>query len=229
MVQIEADTARDHRRFAARCAIVTLPLGVLQAGLEAVGFEPCLPAAKQAALDKLVMGKVVRVTLCFRKRFWENLIPPGATRSLAGLSFLFSRDPFFPTWWSTMPEPLPILTGWGAAHCAERLERLNGEPEVIEQCAKSLARLLGLPPGNVREQLRKAYFHDWTHDRFSLGAYSYVKAGGEGSQQVLAAPVEQTLFFAGEASDTTGHNGTVHGAIATGKRAANEVLLSLRP
>jgi len=44
--------------------------------------------------------------------------------------------------------------------------------------------------------------------------------------RVLAAPVEDTLFFAGEATSTDGHTGTVHGAIATGRRAAHEVLLT---
>jgi monoamine oxidase len=38
---------------------------------------------------------------------------------------------------------------------------------------------------------------------------------------------EDTLFFAGEATDTTGHNGTVHGAIASGHRAANQILRTL--
>ena len=61
-------------------------------------------------------------------------------------------------------------------------------------------------------------------DPFSLGAYSYVKVGGEGCQKTLGAPIENTLFFAGEATDTSGNNGTVHGAIASGKRATQEIL-----
>jgi monoamine oxidase len=173
------------------------------------------------------MGRVVRVTLCFNQRFWQDLIPAAASKTLAELSFLFSRDPFFPTWWSAMPEPLPMLTGWAAAECAERLASRSRE-EIVKQAQQSLAALLGVTPSRVEAQLRKAYFHDWTHDRFSLGAYSYVKAGGEGAQQALASPVKGTLFFAGEASDVGGHNGTVHGAIRSGKRAAKDVLLSLR-
>jgi monoamine oxidase len=44
--------------------------------------------------------------------------------------------------------------------------------------------------------------------------------------QTLAAPVAETLFFAGEATNGDGYNGTVHGAIATGLRAAKELLQS---
>jgi uncharacterized protein with NAD-binding domain and iron-sulfur cluster len=46
--------------------------------------------------------------------------------------------------------------------------------------------------------------------------------------QALAAPVDGTLFFAGEATNVEGYTGTVHGAIATGLRAANELLESVR-
>jgi len=52
--------------------------------------------------------------------------------------------------------------------------------------------------------------------------------GGDGAEAALAKPLDNTLFFAGEATDITGHNGTVHGAIASGKRAAAEILGSLR-
>ena len=45
--------------------------------------------------------------------------------------------------------------------------------------------------------------------------------------RTLAAPIEDTLFFAGEATNTDGHTGTVHGAIATGRRAAREILEGL--
>ena len=49
--------------------------------------------------------------------------------------------------------------------------------------------------------------------------------GGVGAEpersEIWRVPVEKTLFFAGEATDITGHNGTVHGAIASGRRAAS--------
>jgi hypothetical protein len=62
----------------------------------------------------------------------------------------------------------------------------------------------------------------------SLGAYSYVPVGAITAPIRLAEPVADTLFFAGEATNSDGHSGTVHGAIATGYRAADE-LLGCRP
>ena len=82
--------------FSASRALITLPLGVLQAEPQSVRFEPELPAKKKTALEKLAMGKVVRVTLCFRERFWQDLLGTRGSGTLRNLSFLFSRDISFP-------------------------------------------------------------------------------------------------------------------------------------
>ena len=63
-------------------------------------------------------------------------------------------------------------------------------------------------------------------DPFARDAYSYVAVGGTEVVRALAAPVEETLFFAGEATNSDGHTGTVHGAIASGRGAAHEILRS---
>ena len=75
--------------------------------------------------------------------------------------------------------------------------------------------------------LEDAYFHDWQSDPFSRGAYSYGGVGADDAQRTLGSPVDNILFFAGEATDTSGYNGTVHGAILSGHRAAEEILSSL--
>ena len=72
-----------------------------------------------------------------------------------------------------------------------------------------------------------AWMHDWEHDPFTRGAYSYQMVGGVDAPGALAKPLRGTLFFAGEAADPEGRTGTVHGAIATGRRAAEEVQRSL--
>jgi len=54
-----------------------------------------------------------------------------------------------------------------------------------------------------------------------------VTVGASDGPRAFAEPVRGTLFFAGEATDATGHSATVHGAIASGRRAAGEVLATL--
>ena len=69
--------------------------------------------------------------------------------------------------------------------------------------------------------------HDWGRDPFARGAYSYITVGGGDARLVLAAPVDDTLFFGGEATANDGQGGTVNGALATGERAAQEALAAL--
>ena len=228
-LRIEAQTPRGSRIIESPRALVTVPLGVLQSP-DSIRFNPDLPNDKLQALDRLVMGKVIRVVLCFRQVLWDH-VPAGRMEDhrsqddLANLSFLFSHDGSFPTWWTQMPERVPILTGWSPAHCAERMAGMTAG-RIIDKALESLSNLLGLEKAQVNSQLNSAYVHNWETDPFSCGAYSYVKAGGEGCQATLADPIANTLFFAGEHTDTTGYNGTVHGAIASGRRAAKQILES---
>jgi monoamine oxidase len=209
----------------ASAVLVTIPLGVLKAPAGVPGailFDPALPSEKIRALDKLEMGEVIRVVLHFRERFWES-IHPDADRTLADMSFLFSQDQWFPTWWTAMPEKYPLITGW-APFLAGR--RLTGQaPSVVaERALQSISRLLNVNADTVENLLLGSYSHDWQSDPFSRGAYSYAKVGSDGAQETLGAPLDDILFFAGEATDISGNNGTVHGAIASGHRAAEEIL-----
>jgi len=222
---------REHDRSVtvhAPVVLVTLPISLWKAPAGQPGvvqFSPALPQEKLKAAKKMEMGHVVRIVLRFRRRFWDTMASP--TRgTLSEMSYLFSQDEWFPTWWTAMPEKSPIITGWAPFRSAERL---SGQPEsfVVERSLQTLSELLGVSSEDLRRQLEGAYFHDWQSDPFSRGAYSYGRVGADGAQQALAAPLEKTLFFAGEATDTSGHNGTVHGAIASGQRAAREILQAL--
>jgi monoamine oxidase len=156
---------------------------------------------------------VIRVTLRFRSRFWDTICPDknnGKTLSL--MNYLFTQDDWFPTWWTRMPDKMPIVTGWAPAHSAERLSR-KSQPFVVERALRSLASALKIRQSRLESLLDGAFFHDWQNDPFSRGAYSYGAVGSDGAQADLASPLENTLFFAGEATDTTGHNGTVHGQL----------------
>ena len=101
------------------------------------------------------------------------------------------------------------------------------DTEITDRAINSLARILRLDNGSVSGRLEKSFVHNWATDPYSRGAYSYVGVGGLEAMEQLAAPVSSTLFFAGEATESRGYHGTVHGAIATGYRAAKEILQSL--
>ncbi len=224
------DTGGESVTYTAPRVVVTLPLGLLQeqSGEGIVRFVPDLPDKRDAA-KRLEVGHVARVALRFRERFWEKLeLPSGdGKRSLSELSFLQSPEAAVPTWWSALPVRAPLLVGWAGGKAADGLAR-KGAESVVESALESLSQVLGVARAGVDAQLEAAYTHDWQADPFARGAYSYLPVGGVEAQKELAQSIEGTLFFAGEATNTDGHNGTVHGAIATGMRAAREVMDSLR-
>jgi monoamine oxidase len=87
-----------------------------------------------------------------------------------------------------------------------------------------LAKLFGSSPVELQRRLRAWYTHDWQGDEFTRGAYSYVPVGALDASERMSIPIKDTLYFAGEHTDTTGHWGTVHGALRSGERAAAQVL-----
>lgn len=226
-VKVTAHNRRGSLMLEAPKVLITVPLSVLKASAGqggAIQFTPQLPAAKLDALNKLEMGKVIRVVLRFRERFWDSIKPYSRSRkNLTAMSFLFSQSEWFPTWWTTMPDKSPVITAWAPFRCAERLSGQSKE-FVTERALQTLSDLLGPAVKELQALLERSYLHDWQSDPFSLGAYSYGKVGADRAQRAIAAPLQNTLFFAGEATDTAGHNGTVHAAIATGYRAATEIL-----
>jgi len=77
---------------------------------------------------------------------------------------------------------------------------------------------------DIEAEVAGAYVHDWQSDPYARGAYSYVTVGGKGARKALAAPLRDTLYFAGEAADHEGETGTVAGAFQSGMRAAHEII-----
>jgi monoamine oxidase len=215
--------------FSAAAVIVTVPLSLLQTDPAQGGirFLPDLPVAKQAAINQLSMGNVLKINLLFRERFWEKvtLWDEKANRvSFDDAGFFHYPDAPVPTWWTQMPLRAPLLVGWVGGPRADRLRTANGsEQRLVDQAIASLAQILNLTAEEVRVQLEASFIHDWHDDPFTRGAYTYVPVNALEAQQVLAQPVESKLFFAGEAT-SVGHIGTVHGAIQSGQRAAAEVL-----
>jgi monoamine oxidase len=161
---------------------------------------------------------VVKAALLFRTPFWEEL---DAAR-YRGVSFFHSPDAAFPTFWNALPERAPLLIAWAGGPKAARLSGAAAQ-DIARQAVRSLESIFGAHTG-IEERLAATWVHDWQQDPFARGAYSYVAVGGHGARRALAEPLQDTLFFAGEAVDLDGEHTTVAGALQSGTRAAREVL-----
>ena len=218
-LHIRAGASGQRETLRCRRVIFTIPLGVLQAKPGAIGavqFNPP-PGRILEAAASLESGHVWRVTLRFESPFWEK------KQEFSAAKFFYSQDAVFPTWWNAGPPGVPIITGWSAGPAADGIAGLTAT-EIPARATASLEHILRIRAS----PLRAAYFHDWQSDPFSRGAYSYSPVGALAARDILAQPVCDTLYFAGEATENAGHSATVHGAIASGRRAARQIL-SARP
>jgi monoamine oxidase len=195
----------------ARRVLATVPIGVLQSGRPR--FAPDLPAWKREAVAALRMGRVVVVHLLFDAPFWRAAAPgfPGWNARAGRISF-----------WDPHPEGTgaPVLLGWITGDAATELSGLGregGTARAIDWVEEAF------PRAGARRRLQWSSLRDWLTDPWSLGSYSFTRPGSAEARAVLATPIEDVLFFAGEATEPAPHYQTVHGACASGRRAAREI------
>lgn len=225
-----AAVTTDQGTLSARAVVVTVPLGVLTASdVEALGsivFRPDLGTAVRRAFDGMAMGSVVRMVFNFREPFWTAM-PRGRVRDdPTAIRFLSVEDGDFKVWWTPFPLRAPTLTAWlGGPRAAALAELPVGA--IAERALGGLARSLGIPASRLESLVAATWYHDWQHDPFTRGAYSYGVVGGIDAPRALMQPIADTLFLAGEHTDPDGRSGTVHAAIMSGRGAAERVRRAL--
>jgi len=206
---------------ATKC-VIAIPLGVLQCvnDEDALRIAPEPLAVKHAR--RMEMGHALRFTMKFRERWWENT-DAAEKSALEKMSFLFTPRRDVKVWWTTRMEESTLITGWIGGPQAMKLSGKSAG-ELGDAAARMLAEVFRVSEDFVRAQLEATYTHDWDGDAYARGAYSYVPAGALDAPKEMTKPERNTIFFAGEHTDTTGHWGTVHAAIRTGLRAAQQIL-----
>jgi monoamine oxidase len=221
-VALEAAVSRvDHRGRAIRLettrgivtaarVIITVPTSIL--ATEALRFDPPLPdkAAAAAGLplgvdDKLFISLSGQLSGIERDAYLV-----GSTTSRETMSY------------QVRPFDRPAIYCFCGGRWAAALEE-EGEGGMFSFAAGELARLFG---NDVRRQLAPLASTAWLHDPWARGSYSYALPGHADDRALLAAPVDDRLFFAGEACSPNSFS-TAHGAYLTGLAAAEAALASL--
>jgi monoamine oxidase len=212
--------------FRARAAVVTIPISLLDVearGRGVIRFAPEIDAIRAAAAG-VAMGQVQRAGVLFDRPLME-LLGPRRRRQLGDAAFFTARGVDVPVWWTPFPVRSGLMIAWAGGPAAIALSRTPRE--IVPRAIASLADAVGIDRRTARRHVMATFHHDWCADPFARGAYSYALVGGSDAAEALSRPVGRTLFFAGEATDAEGRTGTVHGAIATGRRAAAQVSRSL--
>ncbi len=204
-VVVETDAGVFHSD---RC-IVTIPVAVLQRGLPQ--FDPPLSARRRRAIDTLRTEPATKLFYRFDEPLWD-----------AGLTFM-AHEGRAARWWPAAhtTHDAAVIVAYATAARARALDALDDDEALVVGLAE-LQTLLGRCDLMQRECAARRVA--WGADPFAYGGYAHVPPGAADARLVLAAPEGSTLFFAGEATAYDSNPQTVHGAIESGWRAADEVV-----
>ncbi|HTO03627.1 MAG TPA: NAD(P)/FAD-dependent oxidoreductase [Opitutus sp.] len=211
--------------FQARAVLVTVPLGVLQSRRGQEGHIRFLPTLgeRERLWRKLACGHATRIVFRMRADIWRRGVIPRELRANSGgaFGFIHSEERHFPVWWSEAPHP--VLIGWTGGPAAMKMSGLPPR-KVFALARRTLSKLLDCDERALNRSILDWKTHDWMADPLTRGAYSFSTARMEDAPRLMARPIERTIFFAGEATADPLELGTVHGALASGERAAREIL-----
>lgn len=212
--QVQVNTATG-KTYTAQQVIITVPLGVLQNNT--INFSPSIDV-QVAAAQQMGFGAVIKVLLQFKEPFWQQ------DNRLAKMSFLFSKAAI-PTWWTQHPQPSALLTGWCTGPAAQQLKE-HTDKHILEMALQSLEQIFQKPIPELQQQLKGWQVHNWTQDTYTQGGYAYVTTQTKEAIRLLSTPVDNTLFFAGEALHDGVDVGTVEAALRNGLEVAQRILNS---
>jgi monoamine oxidase len=219
---VELITGNDET-YACKQIIISVPLGVL-CDSSSLNFVPEIPEHIQAA-RALGFGPVTKILLEFNQQFWAGEeVKNHAGKSVKNLGFLLSDAPI-PTWWTQFPDNTPILTGWLAGTNAVKYETMP-ESEVLKIALDSLAYIFGISAQSISDQLKAYKIKQWANDTFAKGGYTYATVDAEKHRKKLSEPINNTIFFAGEALYDGRETGTVEAALWSGIEAAKRISLA---
>jgi len=191
---------------AADQVIVAVPTTVLAA--ERIAFTPALPA-KIAAAGGLPLG--------LDDKFFMSL--DGAEEFAKDVRIFGRTDRAATAGYHFRPFGRPMIEAYFGGKLATDLEA-GGANAIFDFAVTELVNHFG---GDFAQRLKPIGVHLWGRDPFALGSYSYSKPGFADCRQALAEPVEDRLFFAGEACSSHDFS-TAHGAWQTGVAAAEQII-----
>lgn len=190
--------------------IITVPITILKDG--DIEFSPALPSAQTAAFNKIGMDAGMKVFLKFSSKFYEqNIIGGEVCAAYADDSVGKSAND-------------NVLLAFVMGTQAEKLTALGSDEAIVNAL---LAELDAMYEGKATANFVDSHVENWTTNPFVKGAYSYSSVGIGDARKTAAKPVNDKLFFAGEAMAATGYQ-SVQGAVETGYREVINLLNTVK-
>lgn len=203
--------------------LITLPVALL-GDEENILFSPALPSVHAAARE-IGYGSVIKIFMQFNAPFWkEPEMIKRFGRKMKHAGFFFA-DTDVPTWWTQYPEDSALLTGWLGGALALRL-RGSGDREILRRAFLSLSAMFKERTELISDRLVAWKIVDWHTNPYTRGAYAYKAVHTNDALEILRRPIDDTIFFAGEALDEESI-GTVESAFSSATKTVIKMLAAI--
>ncbi len=187
-------------------AIVAVPSAILAD--EQMTFTPALPQKNEAAAGlPLGLADKLFISLEHAEEFDPDTRLFGRTDRAATAAY------------HLRPFGRPQIEAYFGGRCAHELEK-EGDGAFFRFAVSELTQIFG---GDFARRLKPIRIHPWGVDPFARGSYSFALPDRADGRAVLAEPIDDRLFFAGEACSAHDFS-TAHGAWHTGAAAADGVI-----
>ena len=193
------------RYFKADKIIITVPLSVLQTNKNDINFIEFAPAIDNYfnSAKNIGFGTVLKIILEFDEAFWQH------QRNKSGF---IMTDGSSPVWWTQLPNKNAILTGWLGGLKALELKDKSDE-ELLMYSLQSLSGTFLISVDVLQKKLKAHKIINWINIEHIYGGYSYNAVHSIKAKKILQQPVDDTIFFAGEATYEGKSEGTVEAAL----------------
>ncbi|MCB1144365.1 MAG: FAD-dependent oxidoreductase [Leptospiraceae bacterium] len=189
--------------------IVTVPISVLQS--ESIKFDPGLPGEILSSIGSIGMDQGMKFTLKFNERFWEKttgkIVSPGL------VPIYYPSGHFRST-------SNNILMGSLSGKKYHDLIGSSSSP--LPEILKDLDSIFG--SNTASRKNTDGIFMDWGKEEYIRGVRSYPSQKENQSRALLSKPIDDKVYFSGEAVDNNGYFGTISGAINSALSAVDYIL-----
>lgn len=200
-------TDSNNNTYTADKVIITVPITVLKSN--DIEFIPALPTEKTDAFSKIGMEAGMKVFLKFNTKFYNDNVIGGSTCAA------YADDLVGKTGSDN------VLLAFVMGKQAEALTSLGSDAAITNALLQELDSMFD---GQASASFIDSHVQNWTTNPYVRGAYSYSTIGMGNAREIAAQPINDKLFFAGEAMNINGHHQTVHGAVETGYREVINIL-----
>ena len=196
----------------AKAVIITVPTDIIADG--SIAFEPALPDWKLKAYQDCPMGVLDKTTLQFTPAFNSFFEEADTTTAYINHKGVWQDH-------LLRPFELPLDIAFTGGDQSYSLAR-EADPQMAA-IDLALSTLIDTFGSDVKSMFVKGHFTNWSAEPFSRGAYAYAKIGKNSSRKKMARPLDNKLFFAGEATVAKWAT-QAPAAYLSGKKAAKDAI-----